>query len=728
MKLKDITARLHNVHYTDSNLIHADRFSISSTSNKVTAEVHDVYIDNLLMDDAVESVVVDGLRWKNALVQLRSQATARENSRVQDIQLKNIVGSNTQFSFSNDKTSVSGFVQSLRVASLSKIHDQPVKALGFFVEGNNLIMDNGPLQIKTGAYQFANDVSSSVVQLQIERIDQGDSLIIKSPRIDFSANVNEILAGNIHIKDLQAQGLDVYMSKWKKEIAKTEELTNSPSIKVDRIIATEPDIHIAMHRNDSMTIINIPRSDKSVVKASDFIFNKDGMSVGSMSVNTTSATFIKASGEMVGVEKGTVAMEFSNIQYSKKDGKPFWSGMIKDLYLHNPKSMEIGKSRNWLSLKEVAVGNLHLSSDYIADFNQLVKFNVSAWLRSATGEYIDSLTTLKWYNAGYDNTKKTLSLDSFSYHPTRSRDSVITNTPYQTDYITFHSGAVKFADFNLEKYRADSAFIASSIDITNPVITIYRDKLPPHLTGIIKPLPVNLIRRIAFPVSVSDVNIIDGRLSYTEKNAKSRAEATVFLTNINGGLSNIKNRDLNDNDSLGLALNAYLMDSALLSLRVKESYTDSLSGFLMTLRMKPTTLSFLNPVLAPLSNVIVTSGSVDSFHLRAIGRENLSIGEMNMYYHDLRIKLIKPGETPDRAGFKNKLISLIANTFVIKKNNKGRTGLVYFERLRDRSFFNYIIKMTFSGLATSVGIKKNGKYRRQYERELQNRNLPPIHF
>jgi hypothetical protein len=63
---------------------------------------------------------------------------------------------------------------------------------------------------------------------------------------------------------------------------------------------------------------------------------------------------------------------------------------------------------------------------------------------------------------------------------------------------------------------------------------------------------------------------------------------------------------------------------------------------------------------------------------------------------------------------------------VIKKNNKGRTGLVYFERLRDRSFFNYIVKMTFSGLATSVGFKKNRKYRKQYERELQNRNLPPI--
>jgi hypothetical protein len=167
------------------------------------------------------------------------------------------------------------------------------------------------------------------------------------------------------------------------------------------------------------------------------------------------------------------------------------------------------------------------------------------------------------------------------------------------------------------------------------------------------------------------------------------------------------------------------MDSALLALRVKQSYTDSLGGFLMTLRMKPTTLAFLNPVLAPLSNVIITSGKIDSFRLRAIGNENLALGEMNMYYHNLKIKLVPPGE-PDKTTFKTRFATFMANTFIIKKNNNGRTGLVYFERLRDRSFFNYLIKMTFRGIATSVGVKKNKKFREQYERELGNRELPSI--
>jgi hypothetical protein len=100
---------------------------------------------------------------------------------------------------------------------------------------------------------------------------------------------------------------------------------------------------------------------------------------------------------------------------------------------------------------------------------------------------------------------------------------------------------------------------------------------------------------------------------------------------------------------------------------------------------------------------------------------------MNMFYHDLRVRLVKEGDEDNRT-FSRNVISYLANLVLIKKDNDGRTGLVYFERLRDRSFFNYIVKMTFSGMATSVGVVKNRKYRKQYERELKENALPPIVF
>jgi hypothetical protein len=723
LKIKDITAKLYNVRYTDSNLIHADKLSIRSTTREVTAEVNDVYIYNMIMDDDMETIVVDGLRWKNAVLAL-SPVPAKKNNRATNIEFKNISGNNTHLTFKTDKSTITSMVRSLRINSLSKIHNQPLHIQGFFLDGNDLSVNSETLQLKANAYQFAEG-SSFISQLSIERNKENDSINVRSPLVQFSADINEILTGDIHVRNVEAKSLDIDIKKWQQDVTPISEDTSRPSIRIDHVTASEPAVQVATHRNDSVTIINIPRTEKGLIKASDITVSNEGVRLGTLSFNTNAATLIKASGEEMGVEKGAVEMELSSVHFSKRDGKPFWSGLINKLYLQNPRHMQIGRNNSKLLLNEMSMGNLQLSSDYMSDFNQLIKYNVSAWLRSASGEYIDSTTTLKWHNAGYDNKSKTLSLDSFSYFPTQSRDSVMANTPYQTDYITFRTGAIKITDFNIDNYKTDTAFIANMVHIKNPVITIYRDKKPPFRGGIIKPLPVNSIRRISVPVLLSQVNIEDGKLSYIERNAESRAEAVVYLTNINGGLSNIKNRNLGAEDSLGLSLNAYLLDSAFLDLRVKQSYADSLSGFLMTLRMKPTSLSFLNPVLTPLSNVIITSGSVDSLHLRAIGKEHIALGEMNMYYHDLRIRMVKPG-SPDKTTFKTRLISSIANKFIIKKNNKGRTGLVYFERLRDRSFFNYIVKMTFSGLATSVGFKKNRKYKKQYEQELQNRKLPPI--
>ena len=98
-----------------------------------------------------------------------------------------------------------------------------------------------------------------------------------------------------------------------------------------------------------------------------------------------------------------------------------------------------------------------------------------------------------------------------------------------------------------------------------------------------------------------------------------------------------------------------------------------------------------------------------------------------MYYRDLRIQLVKGGDS-SKTGLGGRIASFLANAFLIRKNNKGRTGIVYLKRATDRSFFNYLVKMTFSGMATSIGIKKNKKYLRQYKKELKERNLPEVVF
>jgi hypothetical protein len=725
IRLKDMTVQLYNVASAGKNLVHADRLTVSGSRGSISATASDVSLDNLLLDDERESIVADGIRWGSANVTIKSLPAAKRKKNGGSLELRNVSGANTRFRFTDGKSSVSTFISRVKLTSLSKNGAGPMQTSGLELAGNDLSVNSGPMKIRAAGYSVQDGAPSLLTALNMSNIKGRDTMLVKAPRIDFTADINSILSKDMHLSDLKATSPVITVTKYKDTTGAKP--PGATALRIDRFSASEPVLRVASYKNDSATVISIPASSSTSIMGSGIAMNMEGLRLDRFTLNTTSATIVKATGDTLGVEKGQVDLDLSDIYLARGGDKPAWSAMVNALYLKNPNMLTVGKKRNRLFMEQASIGNLRLSSEYLGDVNRLIKYNVSAWLRTATGQYIDSTTTLKWFNAGYDYKDRTLSLDSFTYYPTQPRDSVIAKTPFQTDYITFQSGPLTITDFNLEKYQQDSAILAHTISVTRPQITVYRDKLPPFLSGKIKPLPVDMIKNIRLPVSVQRFNMIDGTLAYSEKNAKTRAEGTLVLNHLNGGLSNIKNRNHSEKDSLLLAVTGYLMDSALISLRVKESYADTLNGFLMTLRLRPTTLSFLNPVLAPLSNVKITSGTIDSFYLRAIGRDDLAFGEMKMFYRDLRIKLIKDGDAEKTSFFKN-VISWAANAFLIKKNNNGRTGLVYFKRLRDRSFFNYIVKMTFSGMATSIGVIKNRKYLRKYKKELAERDLPPIDF
>ncbi|MBD0332484.1 MAG: hypothetical protein ICV66_07495, partial [Chitinophagaceae bacterium] len=435
IKIKDITARLQNVHSTNNNLIHAGKASIVSKSKKIAGFLNNVVIDNMLLNDESATVMADGIRWRRGSIILHSPPAAKGKKKGSSITIKNISGNNTEVKFSSSNTQISTFVQSLIIASLSKTGNNPMQIKGLTMAGNNLSINNLPLQLKASSYHVADNEPSYLSQVLVERIHQRDTLSIKSQRINFLADINSIFLKNIHVKNVQAQSSIIKMNKWNASAAQPLN-TNKPPIRIDNVILNEPTINIATHRNDSATFINIPHSNNSIVKASGIIINNGEVQIGSLSANTTEATFVKRNGDTVGVKKGKADAELSDVRLSQKDGKPLWSLIITNLFLQNPNSFSIGKNKNKLLVQQAALGNISLSSEYMTDVDRLIKFNVSAWLRTATGQYIDSTTTLKWYNADYNYSNRTLSLDSFVYHPTQPRDSVIEETPYQTDYIT----------------------------------------------------------------------------------------------------------------------------------------------------------------------------------------------------------------------------------------------------------------------------------------------------
>jgi hypothetical protein len=293
--------------------------------------------------------------------------------------------------------------------------------------------------------------------------------------------------------------------------------------------------------------------------------------------------------------------------------------------------------------------------------------------------------------------------------------------------MTFRSGKILATKFDMNQYLSDSIVRIGDLNITNPYFTSYRDKRPPFKAGIIKPLPSKLIQKIPFPVSIDTINITNGMIVYSELNDKNNETGVIPVTRMSGDIFPIRNFDLTEKDSLRIRLNGYLLDSSWIRLRTRESYLDSLSGFLITLRMRPRSLLYLNKVIEPLASVKIQSGELDTLVMRAIATDHLSLGEMRMFYHDLKVKFLR-NSSEDKKRFLTGLMTFIANSFVIKNKNKKRVGIVYFPRIRDRSFINYYIKIAMSGMASSVGAKKNKRLLRKYKKQLKIRQLPPIDF
>lgn len=720
LRTKDLTAELKNARLTGENLVYADQVILSGLQNNIKASINNVYLDNVQLDDA-EEITVDGLRWEtaNVFIQAIPSVNKKSNANGTNIIINNFSGNNTRLKVAVGSSVISTFIKSLNASSLYKKGNEPIRVNGFTMAGKEFLFENQNLNLSAAEYNLSDNQSSSLATVRLKQIKGRDSLIVSSSYIKLQTRLNDLISNNLHLQSVQANDLVVVLNKWDTTTTAegNDQLQNI--IRIDHFTAPEPDITITTHRNDSLSIINIPWSEKSLVKASDIFLSPKEMKIGDLSIHTTAATYLKPTGELLGIEKGKIEMDLSNISFATKNGKMIWGGAVNLISLQNPKGLGMGGKNNNFLFENASLGNLNLSSEYLPDFGQLFKANLSAWLHIPEGKYIDNNRTIKWHNARFDNGNRTLSLDSFSYHPTPSLDSALARALYRFDYMTLKTGAMQIIGLDLAQYEKDSSFIANEIKISNPVFTVYTDlKLPLTSLRKEKPLLVNIIKNIDLPVSVNTIKIDSGTITYSEKNAGSREEGDLLFSNVNATIANIKNRNLIQDDSLSLTVKARLMDAAEINLNLHQSYTDSLSGFVLNTKISGTDLAVLNPFLVPAANVKIDKGILDSMSFTVVGRDDLALGEMQLHYHDLRLKFVKDGD-PDHSTFFQKILSFAANTFILKNKNSSRMGVMFAEHEIESSFINYIVKMTLSGISTSVGFKKNRKLMKQYNKAIE---------
>ncbi len=734
IKTRNFSLELENARYVgDSSNLVADKITLSTVKKNISALARNVSIREIVLDDSSNRIDVNGLRWETA--ELKMNIPAQKGSASSPvITLQNIKGGKTQVNATIGERSIS---TNLKNISLTKLRVAPGKkweASNPFLEGNSLKITDSISMLTIDSYLVGNQQPSNFQKIRYDRNNQQDSIHISVDRLSGIPDIEAIMDGSVKARDVAVWQPAAHV-KFSKKIKGTQNKEIIiPRVEINKISIHDPDINYsgAARRGEVKLIW-----DGSTPTNNNYL-ELDNLRTGNAASASLSAdklrfklnhfTYSSATGKIFDTGEGDISAELNSVKVNHEKDHPWsWSGLITTLLAQNFQADSLGKNMGKFSLNTAELAGLSVESATLKNPVEWLAGSPSFQLRNFTGSYQSTRNSFAWYNAHYAERAKTFSLDSFSYRPTLDHDELVASHHYQIDDFRAKTGRIVIEQVDPVAYVKDSILNIHTIKIQDAFLTDFRDLRPPFRSGVIKPMPVQMIRKIPFNISVDSILINNATTHYSELNAKSNEIGTVPVTRMTVKFFPVRNYNLTETDSLRIQANGYLMDSIWIRLRIRESYLDSLAGFLMTVRMKPADLTVLNPVLMPLSSVKLLSGYLDTLSLRAAGKDYLAYGEMKMFYRSLKVKFLKNGNETKKS-FLTSLITFVANSFVIRNKNTSRTGRVFFIRLRDRSAMNYLVKTTMSGVASSIGARGNHKILRKYKKEIRQRNLPPIDY
>jgi hypothetical protein len=312
-----------------------------------------------------------------------------------------------------------------------------------------------------------------------------------------------------------------------------------------------------------------------------------------------------------------------------------------------------------------------------------------------------------------------LHLYQFEMMPNKSRDVTFSTEKWQQDYITVKGDALQLQGITFPQ-QPDTMMVIQKIVINRTALTAARDKRMPFEHGIEKLMPTKLIHTIPLPIQIDSILIQHSQVNVEECSKATNQWAIIPIEDINGVITNLRSRP-GSNDSLTVMARGQLFNSAIRYFSYQESYGDSLSGFQAQHHIAPINLPNFSEVSVPMAAVRVRSGYADTVYANWWGNKYAAFGNMHFYYEGLKIQILDKKDFT-RKRFLLSLESWVAN--LILRNNNHRPSLLFIERDREKFIFNYWVKAQAKGLLSSVGIKRDKKYLRQYRKIAARYHFP----
>lgn len=687
--------------------------------NKMNIHAADIRINAILFDEENQLLTVNGLTWNNGNVKFFVNDNASKKTAGLNIKLLNVKGKRTNVQLLSPSMETSFLVEDISTEKINYLNEK-ITTEQLSVSGQHFQHKKDNTLITIEQFKLNDDRPSKLTNVFYTEFKANDSTRISLPAITAKANISAMLNDRFVISSIEIPNPSVYIHSRQKVNREDESKSKTwPRIQVNLLHLKQPEIHINSvtekgpmqleWRGDENNFLTLENLSSDTAEA-------QGLNIRRLSFVLNGLLFKNAQGKIFRTKTGNITAAMENLQAKKDDANAWdWNGRLVTLVARNFLFDSLDKTGGMLNIKTAKLSNLMLSSSFLLSPHELAKRNPSLLLEEISGSYQNSLNIFDWHNLRFDGGTKELGIDSFSYLPRLTREQFMLAHPYQTDYAKVRTGAIQISGANLETFLKDTILDLRSITVHDGWLDDFRDQRLPRQPGLVRPLPVAHLKKFPIKLHIDSLFLLNTKVRYGEYNEKTDAAGWINIHRLNGLIANIRNYDTKPGDSLTIIATAWLEDSVFTALQVRGSYLDPMQGFLMNVQMGSADLRVLNPALGPLAGASLKSGHLDTMTMQVKGNNMVAYGEMTMLYNDLKVIIAgKPNE--DKRPILTRVLNSLVNIILKNKNTGGREGVVFFERLQDRSAFNYLVKITLSGVGSSVGLGKDKRQLRRYMR------------
>lgn len=313
----------------------------------------------------------------------------------------------------------------------------------------------------------------------------------------------------------------------------------------------------------------------------------------------------------------------------------------------------------------------------------------------------------------FSTSQRVIVLNGVTFEPRYSYANFYKKTGEPGDIYKLKFKRIDIRDINLQKFLREQKLYAGTLDLANASVQIYSDNSYQGVRTVKTGKdPQQALQKVALDMHLKKINIKNTLISYAEKDATTGYTGLITFNNTYGTILNVTNDPAIKKVNPYMVAHIYtrFMDAADLNVNFKFNLASKIGAFNYSGTLGSFDGRKLDKLVKPLALVHVQSADIDKLHFDVDASNYYGRGELEFYYKNLNIQLLKKVQGQKQLqtlGF----ISKLANTLIIEQDNpdkKGnfRHGPIDLKRDPQVSFFSFLYKALLDGLKPSVGFDK----------------------